>query len=145
MTNALAPTIAEALDCLSGMIEDWTRRGQTPGSGSADAVAIATAMLELAPTVASGTARKWFSAHDGQTIDTLQFRRSGDRLFPWAPIDRTIDASRSTYVTFSGSMMSYAGNRVIGADDVSLVLQDDESEFLTVYRLSSSRPTLANV
>jgi len=103
-------------------------------------VRTAAAMLAAAPTTASGTLRKWMTAHDGVTVDTLQFRTwcGHDTLAVWAPTDRTIDASRAGSVRFNGSTLDYRGVRVIGADDVSIVTLSDE--FLTVYRLSSARP-----
>lgn len=103
-------------------------------------VRTAAAMLAAAPTTASGTLRKWMTAHDGETVDTLQFRTwcGHDTLAAWAPTDRTIDASRAGSVRFNGSTLDYRGVRVIGADDVSIVTLSDE--FLTVYRLSSARP-----
>lgn len=103
-------------------------------------VRTAAAMLAAAPTTPVGTLRKWMTAHDGETVDTLQFRTwcGHDALAAWAPTDRTIDASRAGSVRFNGSTLDYRGVRVIGADDVSIVTLSDE--FLTVYRLSSARP-----
>ena len=103
-------------------------------------VRTAAAMLAAAPTTPVGTLRKWMTAHDGETVDTLQFRTwcGHDTLAAWAPTDRTIDASRAGSVRFNGSTLDYRGVRVIGADDVSIVTLSDE--FLTVYRLSSARP-----
>lgn len=103
-------------------------------------VRTAAAMLAAAPTTPVGTLRKWMTAHDGATVDTLQFRTwcGHDTLAAWAPTDRTIDASRAGSVRFNGSTLDYRGVRVIGADDVSIVTLSDE--FLTVYRLSSARP-----
>lgn len=103
-------------------------------------VRTAAAMLAAAPTSPVGTLRKWMTAHDGATVDTLQFRTwcGHDTLAAWAPTDRTIDASRAGSVRFNGSRLDYRGVRVIGADDVSIVTLSDE--FLTVYRLSSARP-----
>ena len=103
-------------------------------------VRTAAAMLAAAPTTPVGTLRKWMTAHDGATVDTLQFRTwcGHDTLAIWAPTDRTIDASRAGSVRFNGSTLDYRGVRVIGADDVSIVTLSDE--FLTVYRLSSARP-----
>lgn len=103
-------------------------------------VRTAAAMLAAAPTTPVGTLRKWMTAHDGETVDTLQFRTwcGHDTLAIWAPTDRTIDASRAGSVRFNGSTLDYRGVRVIGADDVSIVTLSDE--FLTVYRLSSARP-----
>ena len=106
-------------------------------------VRTAAAMLAAAPTTPVGTLRKWMTAHDGATVDTLQFRTwcGHDTLAVWAPTDRTIDASRAGSVRFNGSTLDYRGVRVIGADDVSIVTLSDE--FLTVYRLSSARPAAA--
>ncbi len=103
-------------------------------------VRTAAAMLAAAPTTPVGTLRKWMTAHDGASVDTLQFRTwcGHDTLAAWAPTDRTIDASRAGSVRFNGSTLDYRGVRVIGADDVSIVTLSDE--FLTVYRLSSARP-----
>lgn len=103
-------------------------------------VRTAAAMLAAAPTTPVGTLRKWMTAHDGATVDTLQFRTwcGHDTLAAWAPTDRTIDASRAGSVRFNGSTLDYRGVRVIGADDVSIVTLSDE--FLTVYRLTSARP-----
>lgn len=84
----------------------------------ADAAKVA---LDAGPT---GTARAWFKAHDGARVDTLQAGHDehGALTSAWFPGARTVDASRSTYVTFDGSRRDYAGTVVLGSTPDALIL-----------------------
>ena len=68
----------------------------------------------------AGTMRAWMSAHNGQKVTTIQVNWS-----TWAPTGRTIDASRSSYVTFDGSRQDYAGMSVIHADETTLIVDSE--------------------
>jgi len=70
-----------------------------------------------------GTMKAWFHSHDGDTVRTLQIdvRRDGAL---WAPGPRVVSAGAS-FVNFDGSRRDYAGMRVLGADEQTLVVSDD--------------------
>lgn len=78
----------------------------------------------------AGTMRVWMTAHDGDTVETLQVHT--DQLSVWAPGPRTVDASAATYVEFDGSRRDYAGMHVLGSSPTALVVADEHH--VIVYR-----------
>ena len=84
------------------------------------------------PTTRGGTMRAWMQAHHGERVDTLQASHSNGRL--WAPLGRTVDASRATRVELNGSSRHYAGCRVIASS--ATVLAVTSSDALIIYRVS---------
>lgn len=86
---------------------------------------IAAHLHETTTAGPAGTMRAWFTDHEGQAVNTLQ---GGAR--PWAPLARTVDASRSTYVRLDGSSRYYAGCRVIGVTDDALLVATGGDQIL---------------
>lgn len=74
------------------------------------------------PAAVRTTMRKWMQAHDGQPVTTIQVHnRTGE---VWAPIHRTIEAARATYVTFDGSRSDYDGSTVVAATETALIVNN---------------------
>lgn len=72
--------------------------------------------------------RKWFEAHDGQTVFTAQMDRTRPDAPLWYPGPREVDASKATYVTMNGSRRDYKGMKVVEATETTLVVRDDWHE-----------------
>lgn len=87
--------------------------------------ALTSAMAEPAK---SGTMRGWFESKHGQAVSTIQISESGG----WAPMARTVDASRATYVTLDGSRRDYAAMVVIHADSDVLIV-DGKRETIAYF------------
>lgn len=73
--------------------------------------------------------REWLTSHDGMRVHTIQ----GNVRSVWAPMDRTVDASRATYVRLEGSRRDYAGMSVKHHTESVLVTVDSSSDTLCVY------------
>lgn len=77
------------------------------------------------PARPRGTVRKWFEAHDGDTVWTLQAQVAPQGVLSnvWLPGPRTVDASHATFVLLDGSKRDYSGFRVVAADDEVLIAE----------------------
>lgn len=124
-TTATAGTVPAHLDALREILAS--------GDYTDDQTAPYWRMLSDLPTRPRGTMAAWFKARNGGAVDTLQVKRSGA---PWLPGPRKVDASRASFVLLDGSRRDYAGTRVLGADDTTLVVHADPDGFdhVVVYR-----------
>lgn len=86
---------------------------------------VATHLHETTTAGPSGTMRAWFTARDGRAVNTVQ---GGAQ--PWAPLARTVDASRAGRVRLDGSSRDYAGCRVLGVTDDALLVATGGNQIL---------------
>lgn len=72
---------------------------------------------------ASGTLRAWMQAHHGGKVTTIQIDQNNGSA--WAPMGRTVDASRASSVKLDGSTRDYAGMRVKHTAPNCIIVADD--------------------
>lgn len=103
------------------------------------------ALSHAAEYPCQGSAKRWLQAHNGKSVDTLQLSvyldgaelAGGVAGSLWAPIGRTVDASRATYATLDGSRRDYSDLSVIHESENILVAYGNSSDgqiSLIVYK-----------
>ena len=103
----------------AGILLDYlARRADNPAARAWDSV-----MRDVLNLPATGTARAWMQAHNGDSVRTLQatVHASGDVYSVWTPGARTVDASRAGSVQLDGSARDYSGLRVVSATPDTLI------------------------
>ena len=87
-----------------------------------DAKTAALALLDSMPTGISRdhrTMKAWMLDNNGAIVDTVQVQWGT----PWAPLARTVDASRSTFCELDGSRREYKSMKVVASDADHLIVQ----------------------
>lgn len=82
--------------------------------------ALSNALITGQGLAPSGTLKAWATAHDMQTVHTLQVHPRG----AWSPGGRKMIAS-ATYATLDGSRRDYGGTTVLHSDDSTIVFTYD--------------------
>lgn len=100
------------------LLDYLARRADNAGARAWDSV-----MRDIVHTGKSGTARAWFTSHDGAQVRTLQAtaHETGAVTGAWAPGARTVNASRAGSVRLDGSAREYAGLRVVASSAETLI------------------------